>query len=128
MQHTILLFVGSLLLPLIVLRPILQRGSAKVAAGGEWKTSGWRTHHHHFGVVLLTGGLLIMLASTNSPASVIPTGIGLGLVLDEFVASLFLPHEEPQAARLYRWSLPLTMFIFGSLIGLLLILAELYAN
>lgn len=127
MTATLWTFLISFFLPLILLRPILQRGTQKIAAGQPWETSGWRTHHHHYGVLLLTLGLLVMIASGNSLPSLVPTGLGLGLVMDEFVASLFLTHKEPEASRLYRRSLLWTIALF-CLAGLtLLLLTRLYS-
>lgn len=67
-------------------------------------------------------GVGVMIASNNDIFSLVPTGLGLGLMTDELIASLFLPHEEPEASRLYRWSLPWTIGVFclygGYLLGL----------
>lgn len=126
MQQALWIFLVSLFLPLVILRPVLQRGARKVSEGDPWETSGWRTHHHHYGVLILTLGILVMIASANSLPSLVPTGIGLGLVLDEFVASLFLTHKEPEGSRLYRRSLSWTIALFCTVALLLLLLSWLY--
>lgn len=127
MTEALSIFLISFFLPLLVLRPILQHGARKVAKSQPWETSGWRTHHHHYGILLLTLGVLVMIASNNSPSSLVPTGIGLGLVMDEFVASLFLTHKEPEGSRLYRRSLSWTVTLFCTITLLLLLLARLFA-
>lgn len=126
MIQTLSTFLISFFLPLLVLRPILQRGARKVAKNQPWETSGWRTHHHHYGVLLLSLGILVMIASNNSLPSLVPTGIGLGLVMDEFIASLFLTHKEPEGSRLYRRSLSWTIALFCTIALLLLLLGRLY--
>ncbi len=123
MQH-VLIFTVSLLAPFIIIRGaihlILSRKHDITAAA---PSMGVRFHHLHFGVMAVFAASLVLLFTGKNIFSVGLLGIGLGLILDEFIPSLLVPHQEPEASKIYLSSLRGTLILFVSVVAVVVALS-----
>lgn len=77
--------------------------------------TGLQIHHLHYGVVLIFIASQLLLFTGNSIYVIILLGLGLGLVLDEFIPSLYMPGDRPLELRVYRQALGKTLILFLAL-------------
>ena len=69
-------------------------------------------HHFHYGVVFVAISALILVISGKNIFSLGFLGTGLGLILDEFIASLQMPGNRPLELEIYRRTLLPTSVLF----------------
>ena len=119
MEH-VWIFLITLLVPVIIVRSVLHR-----IANPPQETvtiQGVRFHHLHFGIITVVVAAVILIFSGANIFSVGFLGIGLGLILDEFIPSLLIPHQEPLSTKLYLSSLRGTTILFAAITVVLLAL------
>ena len=88
--------------------------------------TGIQIHHLHYGVVLVLLAVIAELFLGKNYWTIIFQGLGLGLILDEFISSLMLPEHRSIGLALYRRSFKGTLLLFLFLTFVLLTGAALY--
>jgi len=110
-MRNVLIFVIALLGPLVVIRVAIHL-LMKRAHDITVAIQGVRFHHLHLGVLLIFAASLLFLFTGINIFSLGFLGIGLGLVLDEFIPSVLIPHQEPLSTKIYLSSLRGTIILF----------------
>jgi hypothetical protein len=117
-----LIFVASLLLPFLFFRTVLTKLVKKKGLPGPYIRQGRKFHHLHFGMGILIIGIFGFLSLKNSLFGVIVSGIGLGMMFDDFVPSLYIPESEPETSKMYFGSFRPTLYLLLSISTLILVL------
>jgi|GEM_PF-2126966 len=111
MLNTIILFIISFSSPFIFFRIILTLLSHKRDQTTSYIREGRKFHHLHFGVGILIVGIIGFLVLGTTAFPTIISGIGLGMILDDFIPSLYIPEPEPQTTNTYFGSFFSTFFL-----------------
>lgn len=85
--------------------------------------TGLQIHHLHYGILLILVASVLLLLFGPTDMVTLFLGIGLGLMLDEFVASLLMPGNRPVEMDVYRRSFKATAVSFGLLVSIILLLS-----
>lgn len=83
---------------------------------------GLQIHHMHHGIILLLIGNITLLVAGLSPFVIILSGLGLGLIMDEYIASLILPGDREVELQVYQKSARKTTYLFLAIIGIIILL------
>ncbi len=110
-------FIITLLAPFVIIRSIIHKMTRQEVTV---TIEGARFHHLHLGILFVFAASLILLFAGQNVFSIGFLGLGLGFILDEFVASLIVPHQEPQSTKLYLGSLRGTTVLFISVVVIVL--------
>jgi hypothetical protein len=88
--------------------------------------TGLQIHHLHYGVAyIFVASLLILFAGTTLYAIAF-LGLGLGCMLDEFIASLMMPGDRPVELKVYKNALPATAALLSFIVLFLIFMAILF--
>lgn len=110
----IIIFAIALITPTVLLRSVmlflkpLPPGPARLP----------RVHHAHLGIAMIFIAVLGLLLVGNTDYIILLFGLGLGLVFDQFITSLYLPQQEPDSSVVYRKSFMATIVLLLGLVGL----------
>lgn len=109
--RNLVLFCVSLVLPLVIYRTLVfvvyvGRPSPLRAL------TGLTVHHLHYGVIILTVAVVMLILWQRGPLSVILAGLGLGLILDEFIPSLLLQTQRAEEIAAYTRGFVPTIVLF----------------
>jgi hypothetical protein len=119
-MNNILVFIISLLAPFVVIRFAIHFLMKRPKEPAVTIMTGAKFHHLHLGIVFVFAASLVLLFSGINIFSIGFLGLGLGLILDEFVASVIVPHQEPLSTELYLGSFYGTGVLFFSVIIIVL--------
>jgi CBS domain containing-hemolysin-like protein len=122
MLKNLLIFCIALFIPFIFFRTALYIISKPIEELSLHTREGLKFHHLHYGIMLLVVGILALLILGVTTFSIVLAGLGLGTILDEYLASLYIPEQEPAVTILYRKSFYPTLLILASTILLILLL------
>ncbi len=84
--------------------------------------TGLQIHHAHYGILFILLASIILLFSGESVLVIILLGLGLGLILDEFIPSLLMPGDRPLELEVYKGSFLKTVFLFLIVIAIILLI------
>lgn len=113
-NKTWLVFCVSLVAPLILFRLYIHFYHNSLLKS----ITGLNLHHLHYGIILLVISSLILIFYKTNLYSVALTGFGLGLVLDEFIPSLFLKTTRGEELLTYNQNFIGTIVLFLGVISL----------
>ncbi len=119
-KKQLLIFIISLIVPVIFSRTIVflfftQKSFIK-------ELTNLNIHHVHYGIILVTIAIITLIFYKNNNATTSISGLGLGLILDEFIPSLLLTTSTEEAIIAYNQGLIPTLILFLLLIGLTILL------
>lgn len=123
----ILIFAIALILPFIYYRGLFYIATGVFNKPLLRTKTGLQIHHLHYGIAFVFIASLLILFSGISTYAIALLGLGLGCMLDEFMASLLMPGNRPLELQVYKNSLPKTIILFVVIL-LLLILLTLFIN
>jgi|TARA_B100001971_G_C18070032_1_gene472581 hypothetical protein len=84
-------------------------------------------HHLHYGIIIITITILLLLFYKINTFSTILSGLGLGLIVDTFIPSLFLDTVRENELLVYSQHFTGTIILFG-IILILAISISIIAN
>lgn len=117
-MSNIFLFSFSFLAALLFFRVTIYSISKPLSEITAYTREGAKLHHLHYGILLVFLSSVLMITAGLGNLTVIMLGFGLGMVMDEFIPSLYLPEPEPLVTKLYKSSFWKTAFLFAILAGL----------
>ncbi|MEI8249050.1 MAG: hypothetical protein WCG07_00965 [Candidatus Taylorbacteria bacterium] len=86
--------------------------------------TGLQVHHLHYGALFTMIAVITMLLThTQSPYIWALLGLGLGLIIDEYIPSLLLPGDRPVELGVYDKSFKPTVILF---LGIVIVTVILY--
>jgi hypothetical protein len=118
-MENIWVFIITLITPLIVIRTVIHK-MTRSEQDITVTIQGARFHHLHLGILLVFASAVLFIFTDVNIFSLAFLGLGLGLILDEFIPSLIVPHQEPTSTKLYLSSLRGTIILFSAIIVILL--------
>ena len=74
--------------------------------------TGLQVHHMHYGILFVLVASVTLLLNGESIFVVVLLGLGLGLMLDEFIPSLLLAGDRQLELEVYRKSFSKTVYLF----------------
>jgi hypothetical protein len=104
-------FIIPFIAAIIVFRVIIFLISKPLSEITVHTREGAKFHHLHFGVVVLFVGILLVLTYGKNNVSLAFLGFGFGMIIDEYIPSLYLPEPEPFTSTLYRQSFAKTAIL-----------------
>ncbi|MBI2045126.1 hypothetical protein HYT23_03645 [Candidatus Pacearchaeota archaeon] len=106
------LFIIALLIPFIYYRSLYYIYRTYFKESKLRASSGLQIHHLHYGAIILiiTAFILIFYGKNNYVLALF--GLGLGLVLDEFVPALLMPGNRKIELAAYEKGFIPTLIIF----------------
>ncbi|PIP30146.1 hypothetical protein COU12_01965 [Candidatus Jorgensenbacteria bacterium CG10_big_fil_rev_8_21_14_0_10_54_38] len=110
------LFIIALVVPFVYWRVLFYLAPHVFNKIALRTKTGLQIHHLHYGVVLIFIASLLLLLGGESAYMVVLLGLGLGLVLDEFIASLLMPGDRPLELEVYGKSLFPTAALFSFIV------------
>lgn len=116
MGDNIGLFIIALLIPFVYWRGLFFLAPHVFNKMALRTRTGLQIHHLHYGIALIFLASLLFLVESGSVFVVALLGLGLGLVLDEFIASLLMPGDRPLELEVYRKSLLPTAALFSFIV------------
>jgi hypothetical protein len=119
-MHNVLVFIIALLAPFVIIRTAIHLLMKRPHEATVVTIAGGRFHHLHLGILFVFAASLVLLFAGENLFSVGFLGLGLGLILDEFVASVIVPHQEPESTKLYLGSLKGTFVLLISVVVIIL--------
>ena len=112
----LLLFLLFLVLPFLYWRSLFFLNRKTFDKPFTRIKTGLQVHHFHYGVVLVAIASLILVISGKNLYSLGFLGTGLGLILDEFMASLQMPGNRPLELEIYQRTLWPTSVLFAAFV------------
>ncbi len=116
------IFIIAMFAPFLFFRGVLGFLSKSRDLSREYVREGKKFHHLHFGLGILLVGLLGFMILGVETYIIIISGLGFGMIMDDFIPSLYLPEPEPQTSKLYLNSFRSTLLLFVG-IGVVLLAA-----
>jgi hypothetical protein len=110
----VVLFLGFLILPFLYWRGLFLVMRRTFDRPFLRARTGLQVHHLHFGVVAVAISALILVTWGKGFLCLAFLGLGLGLILDEFLPSLQMPGNRPLELELYRRTLWPTLALFAA--------------
>jgi len=108
----IIIFLISLWIPFLFWRSVYFLFRAYVSKPLFRTKTGFPIHHFHAGIIFVFVASLWLLSSDKNAYNVMLLGLGLGLIIDEVIPSLFLKGNRPLELKVYRQSLAKTFLLF----------------
>jgi hypothetical protein len=106
------LFLSFLILPFLYWRSVFFLMRKTFDKPFTRTKTGLQVHHFHYGIVFVAIAALILVISGKNGLSLAFLGIGLGLILDEFIPSLQMPGNRPLELEIYQRTLWPTLVLF----------------
>jgi hypothetical protein len=119
MQH-VLIFIIALVIPSLIIRFAIHLIMKRPHEATVITIQGAHFHHLHLGILMVFASSLLFLFTGVNNTSLAFLGLGLGFILDEFVASVIVPNQEPTSTELYLGSLRGTIVLLLSVIVIIL--------
>lgn len=110
-------FIVAMLMPVAILRTILYFISRPISEIAVHTREGKKFHHLHFGIGILAIGILAFLVLGVTTYSAGLAGVGFGMVIDEFVPSLYIPEPEPFTTATYWKTLRATVLLVAGVVA-----------
>lgn len=107
------IFLIAFILPMIYWRTLFYIAKHKFNAPFTRTKTGLQVHHLHFGVIFLVVAVEMLLISGQSYFFWILLGLSMGLIIDEYIASLMLPGNRPLELDIYDKAFKPTVVLFG---------------
>ncbi len=127
-MQNIIIFTICLVLPFAYYRMLFYAASRLFDKPLLRTKTGLQIHHLHYGIAyIFVASLLILFLSANIYAIVF-LGLGLGCMLDEFIASLMMPGDRPLELRVYRNALSKTAILLSVVVLLLILMTLLFGQ
>ena len=82
-------------------------------------------HHYHHGVIIVLGGVVSLIFLGVTPWILAVLGVGMGLIMDEFIWSLKMPGNRDLELNVYNRSFRPTLFLLAILVLLILFMSYL---
>jgi hypothetical protein len=70
-----------------------------------------QVHHLHFGIVFTIFATFVLLAIGTHISVFILLGLGLGQIIDDFIASILIPGDRPVELKIYKEVAPHTIIL-----------------
>ena len=118
LKKRVLLFCVSFAIPIIFFRIAIYFLCSRNGCEFVQSVTGLTVHHFHFGFILLLIGLLLLIFYPKEDRVLIPLGLGVGTIADQFIPSLFLETERAHELALYSQSYVATFILMGIVVAL----------
>ena len=116
-MNTVILFLVAFCAPMIYWRTLFYIAKHKFNTPFTRTKSGLQVHHLHFGVIFTMIAVTIMLLTHTENIYVWALlGLGLGLIVDEYIPSLLLPGDRPVELAVYDKAFKPTVVLFASIV------------
>ena len=126
-MNTIIIFLISLCLPTIYWRTLFYIAKYKFDKPFTRTKTGLQIHHLHFGMLFAMIAIVtVLISGHNTLFTWILLGLGMGLMIDEYIPSLLLPGDRPVELAVYDKSFKPTVILFLSIVVIVLILALIF--
>ena len=123
-MNTVLLFLIAFCVPMVYWRTLFYIAKHKFNTPFTRTKSGLQVHHLHFGVIFTMVAVIDMLLTHTQNIYIWALlGLGLGLIVDEYIPSLLLPGDRPVELAVYDKGFKPTVFLF---LGIVIITTILY--
>ena len=112
-MNTIYSFLVAFCLPMIYWRTLFYIAKYKFDKPFTREKTGLQVHHLHFGVIFtMIAVITMLLTKTENTYIWALLGLGLGLIVDEYIPSLLLPGNRPIELGVYDKSFKPTVILF----------------
>lgn len=122
-MNKVLIFILSFIAPLIYWRSLFYFVSKIFDKPFTRAKTGLQVHHIHYGILFVLISSIILLFNQESNFVIILLGLGLGLMLDEFIPSLLMPGNRSMELEIYRKSFSKTIYLFLIIIVVILLIS-----
>ena len=122
MEPEILIFLIAFIAPVLYWRFLFWMARKRFNKPYLRTKTGLQIHHIHYGIILVLAGTLLIFFLGKSLWVVGVMGLGLGLILDEFVPSLLMPGNRELELEIYKKSLRGTAALISIIVLVILIL------
>lgn len=122
MGSELLIFIIAFIAPVLYWRFLFWLARKKFDKPYTRAKTGLQVHHAHYGIILVLAGTLFILFSVKNLWVIGMIGLGLGLVLDEFVPSLLMPGNRELELDIYKKSLRGTIVLISIIVLVILVL------
>lgn len=116
------IFILALIAPFLYWRGLFYVASHTFDRAFTRDKTGLQVHHAHYGILFVLIGIIALLFTGKNDFIIALLGLGLGLILDEFIPSLLMPGNRPLELEVYRKSFLKTVFLFLTVIATILII------
>ena len=90
--------------------------------------TGLQIHHAHYGILFVLIANIFLIFDIKNNFIIALLGLGLGLILDEFIPSLLMPGERGLELEIYKKSFLKTILLFLIVIIFIFLVAFLSSN
>ncbi len=120
-MNELAIFLLALIAPFLYWRGLFYVASHTFDRAFTRDKTGLQVHHAHYGILFVLVASIILLSGGESVLVIILLGLGLGLILDEFIPSLLMPGNRPLELEIYRKSFLKTAILFLIVVVIVLI-------
>lgn len=121
-MNELVIFILAFVAPLLYWRGLFYIASHVFNKPFTRTKTGLQVHHAHYGILFILVASIALLFSGENNFVIILLGLGLGLILDEFIPSLLMPGNRPLELETYRKSLSKTIYFFLIIIVIILLI------
>lgn len=118
----VIVFLVAFTLPFVYWRSLFLFATKKFDKPFSRTKTGLQIHHAHFGIIIVLTAAMMILFGEKSIYFFGVLGLGLGLVMDEYIPSLYMPGDRPLELKVYKESLGKTFYLFLVFIILVLLI------
>lgn len=119
----ILIFIISLLIPLLYWRTLSYLAKNYMEKPFLRTKTKLQIHHLHYGIILVFIASLLLLFLGKNIYVTILLGLGLGLMLDLFIPSILMKSDRKTELEVYRKTFIKTLILFAIIILTIIIIS-----
>ena len=124
-MNELIIFILAFIAPLLYWRILYYLASHLFNKPFTRTKTGLQVHHGHYGIIFILISSVVTLFTGETVYMTALLGLGLGLILDEFIPSLLMPGDRTLELEIYRRSLSKTIIFFSIIIAIILLLSVL---
>jgi hypothetical protein len=121
-MNEVLVFIIALLIPILFFRTLFYASNKFLTKTILREKTGLKIHHMHYGTIMITIASILLLFLGKTIYIIALLGLGLGYVLDEFIASVMLKTNRKEKLKIYDKAFKPTVILFVIVIGVIVLL------